>query len=111
MNRPSAIARAPFFVPALLALLLATFTTAPAAAEDTPPPAKLRVIVYDDPPFSMLDPSSGLWRGLAIELWHAVSDRMAAGMRGGRAPEPVLPPLLGTRPGAAPARNASQTLR
>jgi ABC-type amino acid transport substrate-binding protein len=58
---------------ALLLLLLAPATAIGQANHATP---KLRVAVYDDPPFSMQDPSTGAWKGLALELFHDVADRM-----------------------------------
>jgi len=53
--------------------LLAPVAAVAQATDATP---KLRVAAFDDPPFSMRDPSTGAWKGLALELWHQVADRM-----------------------------------
>jgi polar amino acid transport system substrate-binding protein len=55
---------------ACLALLVV-----PAASLAQEAARKLQVATYDDPPFSMRDPS-GRWTGLAVELWHEVADAM-----------------------------------
>ena len=67
-------ARALLFVMATTAFVM--LGPGVANAESPTSPRKLRVGTYEDPPFSMKDPETGRWTGLAVELWHEVADRM-----------------------------------
>lgn len=59
--------------PLLFAPPLLRAETAPGASESPPLPEVVRVAVRDAPPFTWYDEATGRWKGLSIDLWHAVT--------------------------------------
>lgn len=58
-----------------LILLVATALSSLARAEEQTAPAKLKVGVFDRPPFAMKD-ADGHWTGLSVDLWEEVSRKL-----------------------------------
>ena len=84
MRRPGGIAAAlaRLVVAVLVALVVAAPASTPRAQTAEAEPALLplpevvRVAVRDAPPFTRFDEATGEWKGLSIDLWHAVTRRI-----------------------------------